>query len=124
MSAYSRPGYVSLDGRVLLQADNIDGKLSRSNTSVVTLLLNYAGHSVGPSEVEFTVSSAVPATGVEGGIAQKLIAAGEIPLAFTFAGATYNCIGRIDETTFKTAVGEKNVSSFMFKGGLLNIVSA
>lgn len=124
MAVYSRPGYVSLNGRVLLQADNIDGKTSRSNTSVTTLQLDYAGHSVGPLEVEFTVSSAVPASGIEGAVVQKLIAAGEVPLAFTFAGSTYNCIGRIDETSFKTAVGEKNVSSFTYKGGLLNIASA
>ena len=124
MTAFSRPGYVSLDARVLLMAENVDGKLARSNTSVLTLLLDYAGHSVGPMEVEFTVSSAVPAAGIEGNIVPLLIASGELPLAFTFAGSTYNCSGRIDETTFKTAIGEKNVSTFMFKGKLLNTVSA
>lgn len=124
MAVYSRPGYVGLDDRILLNAENIDGKISRTNTDVTTLLLNYAGHSVGPMMVEFTVSSAVPAAGIEGGIVAYLIAAGEVPLTFTFAGQTYNCNGRIDDTTLKTAVGEKNVSSFTFKGALLNIVAS
>lgn len=123
MANYSRPGYVGLDDRILLNAENIDGKLSRTNTDVLTLLLDYAGHSVGPLMVEFTVSSAVPAAGIEGDIVAILVSADELPLTFTYAGSTYNCSGRIDDTTLKTAVGEKNVTSFTFKGKLLNIVA-
>ena len=87
---YSRPGYISIAGRVLLQVMKIDVKFDSGNKDVDTLLLQRAGHSLGPQKVSVDVSSAVPAAGIEGDIIQRLIGAGTQSFAMTFAGTIYN----------------------------------
>ena len=94
---YSRPGYISIAGRVLLQVMKIDVKFDSGNKDVDTLLLQRAGHSLGPQKVSVDVSSAVPAAGIEGDIRT--------------AG-------------FSTDVGNPNGTDFNVSGKLINTASA
>ena len=121
---YSRPGYISVGGRVLLQAMKIDVKFDSGNKDVDTLLLGRAGHSLGPQKVSVDVSSAVPASGIEGDIIQRLVNAGTQSFAMTFAGTTYNIEGDIRAAGFSTDVGNPNGTDFNVSGKLLNTVSA
>lgn len=122
--AYSRPGYISVGGRVLLQAMKIDVKFDSGNKDVDTLLLGRAGHSAGPQKVSVDVSSAVPAAGIEGDIIQRLVQAGTQSFAMTFAGTTYNIEGDIRTAGFMTDVGSPNGTDFNVSGKLLNTASA
>lgn len=121
---YSRPGYISIAGRVLLQVMKIDVKFDSGNKDVDTLLLQRAGHSLGPQKVSIDVSSAVPAAGIEGDIIQRLIAAGTQSFAVTYAGTIYNVEGDIRTASFNTSVGDPNGTDFNVSGKLINTASA
>jgi hypothetical protein len=121
---YSRPGYISVAGRVLLQVMKIDVKFDSGNKDVDTLLLGRAGHSLGPQKVSIDVSSAVPAAGIEGDIITRLINAGTQSFAITFAGTIYNVEGDIRTGGFSTDVGNPNGTDFNVSGKLINTASA
>lgn len=121
---YSRPGYISVGGRVLLQASKIDVKFDSGNKDVDTLQLGRAGHSIGPQKVSVDVSSAVPASGIEGDIIRRLVQAGTQNFAMTYAGTTYNIEGDIRTAGFMTDVGSPNGTDFNVSGKLLNTASA
>mgnify|MGYP000911072834 CR=1 FL=1 len=123
-TTYSRPGYIAVNGRVLLQVMKVELKLDSGNKDVETLLLGWAGPSVGPQKVEISVSSAVPATGIEGDIIPLLVTAGTQSFAITFAGKTYNVEGDIRTAGFSSDVGNPNGTDFTVSGKLLNIASA
>ena len=121
---YSRPGYISVAGRVLLQVMKIDVKFDSGNKDVDTLLLGRAGHSLGPQKVSIDVSSAVPAAGIEGDIITRLLAAGTQSFAITYAGTIYNVEGDIRTAGFNTDVGNPNGTDFNVSGKLINQTSA
>lgn len=122
MPTYSGPGFVSSGPVPLLQAESIDFKHNPDNKPVKTLLLGRAGHSPGAAEVTATVSNAVPAGGPEVDWVAVSAAQAEIPLSFTIAGKTYNCIGDVQNAGYATGVDSANKISFEFAGRLVNIL--
>lgn len=121
---YSRPGYISIGGRTLLQSMKIDVKFDSGNKDVDTLLLGRAGHSLGPQKVSIDVSAAVPAAGIEGDIITRLINAGTQQIAVTYAGSIYNVEGDIRTAGFSTDVGNPNGMDYNISGKLINTASA
>ena len=121
---YSRPGFISIGGRTLLQSMKIDVKFDSGNKDVDTLLLGRAGHSLGPQKVSIDVSSAVPASGIEGDIITRLINAGTQSFAITYAGTIYNVEGDIRTAGFSSDVGNPNGTDFNVSGKLINTASA
>lgn len=122
--AYSRPGFISVAGRVLLQVMKVDVNFDSGNKDVDTLLLGRAGHSLGPQKVSIDVSSAVPASGIEGDIITRLINAGTQSFAITYAGTIYNVEGDIRTAGFSSDVGNPNGTDFNVSGKLINTASA
>lgn len=122
MPGYSGPGFVSNGPVPLLQAESIDFKHNPDNKPVKTLLLGRAGHSPGASEVTASVANAVPAGGPEIDWVAVSASQAEIPLSFTIAGRTYNCIGDVQGANYASGVDSPNKLSFEFSGRLVNIV--
>lgn len=122
MAVYSRPGFVLYAGQPVLQASNVSFSFETDNKDVNTLLLGRAGHSAGPRKVQFDVTSAVPAAGMERAWIAIANAQGEVSLAFKIANKTYNCTGDIRNVKVDTSVDKANDVSFTFHGILINEV--
>lgn len=116
MARYSGPGFVSYQGRPVLQAKSVDVQIQSGNNDVDTLILGRAGHSKGSKKVQIQVDNAIPQAGPEidwEGLAE---AQEEIPLSFTVAGKTRNCVGDIRDVTVKSSTDAANIISYTFHG--------
>lgn len=122
MATYSAPGFVLYAGIPVLQASQVSFNFTTDNKDVNTLLLGRAGHSAGPRKVQISVTSAVPAAGMEQAWFAIANAQSEVSLAFKMAGKTYNCRGDIREVKADTSVDKANDVSFEFHGILVNEV--
>lgn len=118
---YSGPGFVTVNGRVLLQSSKITMEMDSGNKDVLTILLGRAGHSTGPQMVTINVDSAVPQDGVEANIPSLVLAAQTNTLGFKMAGTTYTCEGDIRTSSLSGSVGDPNATSFSFHGKITSI---
>lgn len=122
MALYSGPGFVSYNGRPVLQSDSVELDAKSGNTRVKTLLLGDAGHSAGAEGVSITVSGGIPATGVEVDWVGLSLSHVEIPLAFHLAGKVYNCVGDVTDAKLTSGVDKANMVSMTFNGRVVGIV--
>lgn len=122
MSTYSGPGFVTSNGRPLLQAENITFKVDPKNKPVETLLLGYSGHSPGAVTVSGDVSNAVPAGGPEVDWVVVAAAQVEVAIGFSIAGRTYNCVVNISGANYGTGVDNANKLTFEYMGRLVNVI--
>ena len=120
---YSAPGFVSYNGRPLLQSDTISLKIDTDNKDVNTLLLGRAGHSAGPVKATFTVSAAVPAGGLEIDWPTIALQQAQIALTFTIAGRAYNATGDVRNVELSTSTDKANAVSFEFHARLTQILA-
>lgn len=117
---YSGPGFVRVRGVVVLQASKIEFKFNPNNKSVMTLMLERAGHSTGPKEVEVSVENAIPQAGMEVDWFGLSAAGQEIALDFVLAGKTYACRGDLRDVSASTDVGSPNGVNWSFSGKWMN----
>lgn len=113
---YSGPGFVTVNGRVLLQSSKITMEMDSGNKDVLTILLGRAGHSTGPQMVTINVDSAIPQDGVEADIPALVLAAATNTLGFKMANTTYTAEGDIRTASLSGSVGDPNATSFSFHG--------
>lgn len=119
---YSGPAFVLYNGRPVLQASSIDFSVETDNKDVNTLILGRAGHSAGAKSVKLSVSSAVPADGLEVDWVAIANAQAEVPIGVSFAGDTYNCRGDVRSVKLGSSVDKANEVSFEFSGRVVNTV--
>ncbi len=122
MAVYSGPGFVLYNGAPVLQSDTITYDFQTDNKDVNTLLLGNAGFSAGPRKVQVSVSSAVPADGLEFDWIGIANAQQQVNLSFRLAGTTYNCTGDIRSVKLDTSVDKANQVSFEFHGKQTDVV--
>lgn len=120
MAVYSAPGFVLFEGTPVLQANQVSMSVETDNKDVMTLLLGNAGFSAGSKKVQISVTSAIPAAGMERAWVTIANAQGEVSLGFKLAGVTYNCKGDIRSVKADTSVDKANEVSFEFHGRLIN----
>lgn len=122
MALYSGPGFITYNGRPVLQSDSVELDVKSGNSRVKTLLLGDAGHSAGAEGVSITVSGGVPAAGVEVDWLGLSLSHVEVPLAFHCAGRVYNCVGDISDAKLSSGVDKPNMVSMTFNGRVVGIV--
>jgi len=121
---YSVPGFVAYESIPVLQAQSISVSVETDNKDVNTLLLGNAGFSPGAKKITISVNNAVPADGMEQAWITIANAQDEVPLSFTLAGTTYNCVGDIRSVKVESSTDKANDVSFEFHGRLVNEVPA
>jgi hypothetical protein len=116
---YSGPGFVRLDGRVLLRSTKISLKIDSNNSDVVTILGGREGHTPGPTAVTASVESPIPADGFEVDFPRLCAAGAEHTLDFVIGSTEYPCVGDIRSSGVEGAAGSPNSTSFDFSGRLV-----
>ncbi len=119
---YSGPAFVLYNGRPVLQASSIDFSLDTDTEDVNALLLGRVHHSACAKSVKLSVSSAVPADGLEVDWVAIANAQAEVPIGVSFAGDTYNCRGDVRSVKLGSSVDKANEVSFEFSGRVVNTV--
>lgn len=120
MATYSGPGHVKYRGVPVLQSGSVELDAQTDNKDVNTLLLGRAGHSRGARKVQIQVESAIPQTGMEIDWVGIANAQTEIPLSFTIANKTWNCVGDVRDTRIRSTVNDANSVSFTFHGRIVS----
>ena len=120
---YSGPGFVSYNGRPLLQSKSIEVDIDTQNKDVETLLLGRAGHSAGPAKATFDVSQAIPQAGLEIDWPAVALQQAQIALTFTVAGRAYNVTGDVRNVKLSTTTDAANAVSFQFHGQVTQLLS-